>query len=44
MYKKLNIAVFHNLPAGGAIKALQDNISFLKTGAYCRCVHYRYFK
>lgn len=30
MYKKLNIAVFHNLPAGGAIKALQDNISFLK--------------
>lgn len=30
MGKKLNIAVFHNLPAGGAIKALQDNIRFLK--------------
>lgn len=30
MDKKLKIAVFHNLPAGGAIKALHDNINFLK--------------
>ena len=30
MHKKLKIAVFHNLPAGGAIKALYDNIDFLK--------------
>lgn len=30
MHKKLKIAVFHNLPAGGAIKALHDNIGFLK--------------
>ena len=30
MNRKLKIAVFHNLPAGGAIKALQDNLNFLK--------------
>lgn len=30
MDKKLKIAVFHNLPSGGAIKALQDNCSYIK--------------
>lgn len=34
MNKKLNIAVFHNLPAGGAIKALQDNLNFLKNNGH----------
>ena len=29
--KKLKIAVFHNLPASGAIKALKDNLSYLKS-------------
>ena len=31
MDKKLKIAVFHNLAAGGAIKALQDNLSIFKS-------------
>ena len=32
--RKLKIAVFHNLPAGGAIKALQDNIQFLRKNGH----------
>ena len=32
--KKLKIAVFHNLPAGGALKALHDNIHILKDNGH----------
>ena len=34
MKTKLKIAIFHNLPASGAIKALRDNISFLKANGH----------
>lgn len=34
MSKKLKIAVFHNLPASGALKALQDNINILKKNGH----------
>lgn len=34
MSKKLKIAVFHNLPAGGALKALHDNIHILKDNGH----------
>lgn len=32
--KKLKIAVFHNLPASGALKALQDNVNVLKKNGH----------
>lgn len=32
--KRLKIAVFHNLPASGALKALQDNINVLKKNGH----------
>lgn len=34
MRKELKIAVFYNLPTGGALKALQDSLRFLKSNGH----------
>ena len=44
MNKKLKIAIFHNLPKSGAIKALHDNLKFFKSeGHYIDVYSFDFF-